>query len=407
MKLLKLQFQQDRDGFAGSFSKCIFIIALFTTLFTFSSSISFSQDIKNNSGPLKLQTISVSTLKGEVYDIRVPNNIQPGDNITGSIVSAKSSSTLKGAVVEIQDKQSKLADKFFEIIVPMGATSIPFLLKNSNGKAIANATIPVNSTPLPTGPGNTPIPVNQLPKPVQTSPGNFAPMNYAQPGQPLNIPGNFDGNAANTSVSINNVPCEIIAESPRGTIVQVPEGLNAGRGTVNINERGVTQSMPIQVVTINLSTNTPTILKSSTTKIDCQVKGLENLDLEKNNFKVVLTNQSPQTIALTGGNTQINHELTGGNVQNGTTGFSVEATGITSGNFTVNATLSSNTCKSCWDAYLNCLARSDAEEKRCNDDCDKNNGGWACKLACWTAARKREVICWTEYLDCVRKKFGY
>ena len=121
----------------------------------------------------------------------------------------------------------------------------------------------------------------------------------------------------------------------------------------------------------------------------------------------MLTNQSPQTIALTGGNTQINHELTGGNVQNGTTGFSVEATGITSGNFTVNATLSSNTCKSCWDAYLNCLARSDAEEKRCNDDCDKNNGGWACNLACWTAARKREVICWTEYLDCVRKKFGY
>ena len=354
MKHLQVICQQCRDGITGCICNYVFFKRLLLIFLSLSFYIVYSQKLPGaglaGTGRLSVHTISISTLKGDVVDIKVPNNIQPGDRISGSIVSAKSSSILKGAVVEVQGKQTNFADKLFEIIVPMGLTTIPFLLKNSKGKTIASTTIPVNGRTLPAGPNGTVILIDQLPKPVQTAPGNFAPMNYAQPGQPLAIPGNFDGNAENTKVSINNVPCEILTEGPRGANVLVPEGLNAGKGSVNINEAGVSQTTPIQVVTINLATNTPSILKNTTSKIDCTVNGLENLDLDKNHFKLVLINQSPSTISFAGNNpTEISYDLNKGNVSNGTASFSIQANGIRSGTYTVAANVNSTTCTECWE----------------------------------------------------------
>ena len=166
--------------------------------------------------------------------------------------------------------------------------------------------------------------------------------------------------------------------------------------------------MPIQVITVGLSTNTPSILKNNTATINCTVNGLNNLDLKNNNFKVVLTNESPKTISFAGNSaTQFNHELSTGNIEGGTTNFSVNVTGNRSGAYTVSAAITSTTCTSCWRAYEDCIDRSDKEETRCINDCNKNNGGWACIVKCWAAARAREIQCWTDYLDCIRKKFGY
>jgi hypothetical protein len=123
-------------------------------------------------------------------------------------------------------------------------------------------------------------------------------MNYCQPGEPLTINGFFDGNAANTNVSINNIPCEIITESNTVTFVQIPGNLPCGKALLTIAEGGATQTMPIQAITLNLTANKTTLRKGAKANINVTINGLENLKLADNHFTMQLTNQSPANIAF-------------------------------------------------------------------------------------------------------------
>ncbi len=358
--------------------------------------------------PQKVTTTSSSTLTGEVVDIRVPNNIQPGDTITGSVISKSQSATLQGSVVEVQNNHSNLKDRLFKFVVPLGVSSIPLLIKDSKGNTLTSASIPVQTIPLPTDEHNNPISPDQFHLPQLPSPGNFEPINYCQPGQQLTINGFFDGNASNTTCSINNIPLEVIAESPRAAFVQIPDNLPAGTATLTISDGGVTKTTPIQVVTVGLSADKTTILKNSSANITCSVAGMGNLNLANNHFRVELSNGSPQTIAFQGENpAMFTRSLDASNVTSGNSVFSFQARGINTGSYTVTANLTSNTCESCWDAYLDCITKSKAEEQKCMADCKANNGGWFCMLACFAAARAREVACMKEYLQCLKEKFGY
>jgi hypothetical protein len=244
--------------------------------------------------------------------------------------------------------------------------------------------------------------------PPQHPPGSFAPMNYCQPGQPLTINGNFDGNAANTTVSINNIPCEIIAESDRGSFANIPANLPAGKASLTIQEGGVTQTMAIQVITTSLTTDKSTLRKGAKAEIKAIVSGLENLKLADNHFTLQLTNQSPANITLKSetGNT-ITRNITESDVKDGVYSFTTTVTAISTGPFTLNSNVNSTTCTSCWEKYKNCIANCEAQEKKCYDACDKGNQGIGCYLACSAAARLCEAACWAEYLNCVRQKFGY
>ncbi len=356
------------------------------------------------SGPQQVATISVKTLSGEVVDVKVPNIIRPGEQITGSVAS----STLTGAVIDAQDKQTGLSEKFFKFIVPAGLASIPFLIKDKNGAELAHGEIPVNRPNIP-APGNIiTVPPQQIELTTPHAPGSFAPMNYCQPGEPLTINGFFDGNASNTTVSINNIPCEIIAESSTGSFIRVPENLPAGKASITIQEGGVTQATPIQVVTTNLSSNKKLVQKNTRAKVTATVNGLENLDLNNNNFKIDLTNGTPAVIQFREANTTIiSRDIISSNVKNGSYTFTTDITGISTGSFIIGSNLSSTTCTNCWEKYKNCIANCEAEEKKCYDACDKGNQGPGCYLACSAAARLCEAACWAEYLNCVRQKFGY
>ncbi|HLF47071.1 MAG TPA: hypothetical protein VI548_11635, partial [Chitinophagaceae bacterium] len=358
-------------------------------------------------GPQKIRTISFSTLSGEVVDVKVPNIIRPGDQISFSVTPKKSSSTLDGAVVDVQDKKSDFKNKLFTIIVPAGLASFPLLIKDNNGTTLARTDIPVNVPRIPSPGNNIILPPQQTELPKPNSPGSFAPLNYCQPGQPLTINGFFDGNATNTNVSINNIPVEIIAESENGSFVQVPDGLNAGKGTIKIEEGGVSESMPIQVVTVNMSSNKTLIEKNGTAKVDIVLDGLGNVDLNNNNFKLELINSSPEAIAFRDANTNtLSFDLNNANVSNGIAKLSTNIKGIATGPYSIRAELTSTTCTECWTQYEICVAQVEAEEKQCYKDCDKNNGGISCYLACSAVARIKEAECFAQYLGCVRKKLG-
>ena len=364
--------------------------------------------IVGTGGPQKVNTISVSTLSGEVVDVKVPNIIRPGDNITGSIVTKSQSSTLQGAVVDVENKKTDVKDKIFSFIVPAGLASIPFLLKDKNGSTIGMTEIPVNASNIPTPSGNNRIPPSQIQMPPQHSPGSFAPMNYCQPGQPLTINGFFDGNAANTNVSINNIPCEIIAESNTGTFAQISGNLPGGQASLTIQEGGVTETMTIQVIRTNLTSNKTVVQKNTKATVTATVSGLENLDLNNNNFKIELANGSPGIIKFNEANTTtISRDINSSNVKNGTFTFTTDITGSATGAYTITSNITSTTCTDCWEQYKTCIAKVEADEKQCYKDCDKNNGGIDCYLACSAAARLQEAECFAQYLGCIRKKLGY
>lgn len=372
------------------------------------ASISAPGGIAGNDGPQKIRAISVKTISGEVIDVKVPNNIRPGDRITGSVAAKTPSSTLEGAVIEIDGKQTNVKDKLFRMLVPAGVASIPFILRDNKGAELARTQIPVNLPALPMPGNNVTVPPQQIEMPPPRSPGDFAPMNYCQPGEPLTINGSFDGNASNTKVSINNIPCEVLAESDRGSFVQVPADLAAGRASLTIQEGGVTQTIPIQVVTTSLSANKRVVQKNTKAKITATVSGLENLDLNNNNFSIELTNSSPGVIQFREGTTTtISRAINSSNVKNGTFSFTADITGTATGSYTINSNLTSTTCTDCWKQYENCIAAVEAEEKQCYKDCDKKNEGVSCYLACSAAARLKEAECFAQYLGCIRKKMGY
>jgi hypothetical protein len=385
---------------------------LFTAVFILSGLNSQGQTapggIAGIDGPQKVRTISVKTISGEVVDVKVPNIIRPGDQITGSGITKTSSATLEGVVIEVDGKASNLKDKIFKFIVPAGIASLPFLIKNAKGETLGMTQIPVNTPNLPTPGNNVTVPPQQIQMPPQHAPGSFAPMNYCQPGEPLTINGFFDGNAANTNVTINNIPCEIITESNTGSFAQIPDNLPAGKASLTIQEGGATQTMPIQVITTNLSSNKTTLRKGAKAEINVTISGLDNLKLADNHFTMQLTNQSPANIVLKSetGNT-ITRNITESDVKGGVYSFTTTVTGISTGPFTLNSNVSSTTCTECWKQYENCIAKVEADEKQCYKDCDKSNGGTSCYLACSAAARLQEAECFAQYLGCVRKKLGF
>jgi hypothetical protein len=311
-------------------------------------------------------------------------------------------------VIDINGQQHQLKGKNFTFLVPAGIASIPFLIKDNNGAELARTNISINVPNLPTPGNNVTVTPQQIEMPPQHSPGNFVPVNYCQPAQPLVINGNFDVNAENTKVSINNIPCEVIAESDRGSFVNVPSNLPADKASITIQEGAATQTMHIQVITTDLSANKKVVLKGQKATITVTVKGLEGLDLNNNNFNIELTNGSPGTIQFREANaTTITRDIKSSNTRGGTFKFTTDITGITSGSYTVSSNVTSNTGISCWKQYENCIANCEAQEKKCYVDCDKGNKGFGCYLACSAAARLCEAACWTEYLNCLRQKLGY
>lgn len=357
-----------------------------------------------------LRTMQVATLTGEVIDVNVPADIRPGDRITGSVVAptdeeGKLSATLEGAVVEVEDTESSIGGRLFSFAVPAATAAIPLLIKDRSGRTIAETTVPVRPPAVEPDPTIDPADVPTLDHPT---PEGYAPFDYGQPGRPVTVQGPFDGDGTNTQVLIGGQPTTLIAESPRSSFHEVPETVPSGTTTLVIDEGGVREEFPFQVVGVGLSADKTTLLRGETATVSVTVTGLGNLNLERDAFAVDLSNQSPGTVRFReeAGNT-LTRAIPPGAVRDGTYRFDTGVIGIDVGSYALTATVTSATCTDCTEQYERCLARSDAAERRCYRDCDRAGAGTGCYIACSASARLRETECFAQYIGCVRKKlFG-
>jgi hypothetical protein len=99
---------------------------------------------------------------------------------------------------------------------------------------------------------------------------------FIQAGKPVEIRGKFDGIAGTTKISIDGKPLEIIAESPRSCIFRVPSK-HKGPGEVKIKELDKESRLTYTCLTLDLSTPKLNLMRGEKTTVTVQVSGLKDL----------------------------------------------------------------------------------------------------------------------------------
>jgi hypothetical protein len=273
-----------------------------------------------------IYTATLQTRQGTVK-VNLPGDMAAGDTISGTVIAEPAGKTdkdkqqnagvLEGYVIELEKQKFPVSGGVIQRVHLVPAVSAPLLiLFDSKGKQIAVTPIVV----LPSAPA-APSTVN-LPALGQT-------------GRPLQIPGPFDGNSANTKAKIGGTDAKVIAESPRQLVVETPRNV-VGPTEIKVTENGSATTGPFRNLKIDLTAPKTSLLKGESTELHVQVSGLEGITQP---IPIQLQNQSPSTVNLAGGNTQTipiqPSQVTTGGIFNSTRVL----TGVQNGSFNITATV--------------------------------------------------------------------
>ncbi len=305
-----------------------FFSALFILFLLVSASITCAQKISSQKG---LTTAIFSNTAG-IIRIYLPENIQPGDMISGRIIPEpngkngkqveKNLDALKGYTISFNNDKFPVenAKKIFKVSIPgdFGTTGMNISLLNSSGMKVSELKVfPLNKKIQMPGLNNCDIPTHAL------------------CGSPLRITGPFDGDMSTTQCSLDGKPLEILAESPRQSIVSIPADAG-GMRSFNEQENGKTVcSKQISGVEMNVTAGDLNLRKGQKTFIDVTITGLQNL---KDTAFLSLKNVTTEVVVMLPSNNIIipffPDSIGNGNFQKR---FDIQS--IKTGSFTVNVNL--------------------------------------------------------------------
>lgn len=287
--------------------------------FCFLSSAS-AQKISTEKG---LTTIEFTTVQGTVK-VYLPEDIRPGDRVTGTIATEPAGNTdkEKRRSRELLDKYriGLESDTFLTQVSPgqfictvKGPESI--LTFSGNGKAISRTKIPVQKT--------------------ITQRTNFSIPDHILAASPLRVNGPFDGNAENTRCLLNGNALQILAESPRQCILQIPE-TSSGKASFSITESGRQASKQLSVVQLDIIPGRLLLTKGESTHLDVSVSGLQGLSAPAS---LTIINTSTNTVELIGGEAQKITIQPNSVDQNGVFARRFDLKSVRSGSFSVQINL--------------------------------------------------------------------
>jgi len=275
-----------------------------------------------------LITATFDTLSGTV-SVNLPDDVAAGDTISGTVITepkgntkdeqAKNQDSLNGYVVEVANQetppQQKEGSKW---VIPPVAQFIPVVLKNREGKVVARTEVPVGTVVNPKPNGNQ---------------GNYSIPPFAQAGRPVSVAGPFDGDFNNTSVNLGNNTAQFLAESPRKVVVRSPVNV-IGPATIEVNEQNkVVARCHYQSIGVKLAAGKLNLIRGEQTTVTVTLSGLDGAT---GPVPMRLTNASPTTVRMEGGDTQTvigqPQEFTGGVWTTRRT-----LTGVRPGGFSINA----------------------------------------------------------------------
>jgi len=199
----------------------------------------------NEKKKLSANTVAVSGLSTTTFEtdhgriiVNLPTDIVAGDTFSGTVIAKPTGTTpseqknnedeLHGYVVDLETNNKRIKNtrvsenELKAVVIPMIETeSLVIKLKNGEGRVISSIEVPVKAA-ITTIPASDDI---------------LLPI-IAQAGRPMKVIDNrFDGNSSNTVVKIAGEDVVVLAEWPRGIIVQTPIK-PIGISEIEINEGG-------------------------------------------------------------------------------------------------------------------------------------------------------------------------
>jgi len=299
-----------------------------------------------------LTTTTFDTLEGTV-SVNLPDDVAAGDTVSGTVTTepkgatkdeqAKNEDSLNGYVVEVARQETPTEQKRgSKWQIPPAIQNIPVVLKNRAGKEVARTQVPVSQ-------GNVikPKPNGDIP-----NQGNYSTPTFGQAGRPVSVNGPFDGDFGNTYVKLGNNTAQFLAESPRKVVVRSPAN-TIGQTTIEVNEQNkVVARCSYQSVGIRLAADKLNLIRGEQTMLSATLSGLDGVTSP---VSMQLTNATPWTVRMEGGETQTitaqPQEFTGGVWTAKRT-----LTGVRAGGFSINAVIDQATL-SANDAGLKACAR--------------------------------------------------
>jgi hypothetical protein len=299
--------------------------------------------------------------------INLPDDIRAGDVISGTV-----STEPKGERQKEKDRNNSALLNYTIHIGGSVFTPAPAGYKPMNFVATPGTGIRVRDSKL-IEVFFKPIIFKPIPTAIASMGSNSVTVpTHALTGAPLGINGNFDGDIATTRCFLDGKDMEILAESPRQSFVTMPQA-SSGQHNITVQEKGRSTERKVSAVNMDLSATRTDLLKGQTSTLTVALSGLQGLSSDAT---ITLTNTSPSTISLSGGNTQTitvspsQVSNNGGYTQNFT------AQSLATGAFSVNADLQlpqttmekENTKGPCDEKMKEYEAKKDSCKKK---NCDK------------------------------------
>lgn len=243
-----------------------------------------------------LQTAVFQTPAGTIR-ANLPDDVAAGDTISGTVTAEPSgsnpeersanSATLTGYVVEIEHHPASPKERRLSWLVPPTANALSVLLRDPAGHVVSHRTIPVAPQAAPD------------PAQVPAAPDDFDMPSVGQPMRSYAINGRFTGDARNTAVSLGGKPAEVLAESPRRAVFQVPDGIT-GSTRIELRERDLALAQNFRVLQVILAGNTD-LIRGQRSELTIKVSGLQGITEPA---EMTLANTSPGVVLISGAQVQ-------------------------------------------------------------------------------------------------------
>jgi hypothetical protein len=253
-----------------------------------------------------LHKITFDRIEGRVV-LRIPDEPAAGDVLTGTVVAESKGTTaeerrenagvLSGYNVAIEEASTTVSGRVLRwtVSAALAGGAAAVALRDGSGKELARAPLPVN----PARPQVTPS--------APPASADFELGNFAQAGHPLEIPGRFDGDFANTKLTLGGQPLELIAErgapggGPAGALIAAVPSDASGVSDLALREGDARVVEPIHVVAPQLSAEKLELHPGESTVFRCRLPDLQQL---AEPISLALANATPTIVHMQGGDAQ-------------------------------------------------------------------------------------------------------
>lgn len=215
--------------------------------------------------------------------VYLPNDIAPGDRITGTVFTDSDADEFKGLTVDLGDVRGvapKPNSRYRIFHVPTSVrSSVPLIVRAKDGKQL----------------GAIRIGVSPAPDPVDA----YTFPNFVQLGRPAVINGTFDGDITNTKFQFAGRDQSILAESPRSITIYVPYDSKPGPVSASIVEGSKGATAEIREISIDLHAGKEDLKKDEKTQVTLTVEGMAGLTEATIPF-IQVQNLTPKILDLDG-----------------------------------------------------------------------------------------------------------